>query len=160
VLNKKLMIAALLLVPIGSAYADRDVGCGAGTKIWAGQSGTPYKVMAATTNSSFGSQTFGISSGTLGCHQDGTVTAQNRVPMFASANLDQLSADIAAGHGDALSALASLYHVSDADRPGFYTLLQSHYREIFSSADTTSGQVVTAMNDVLRADSRYAHYVA
>jgi hypothetical protein len=160
VLKKTVVLAVLALAPLGNAFADPDVGCGAGTKIWQGQRGTIYKILASTTNGSFGSQTFGISSGTLGCHQDGVVTGQARISVFASANFDQLAADMAAGHGETLQALATLYNVSDTDRSGFYTLLQSHYRDIFTSTATTSEQAVSALTTVLKADSRYAHYVA
>jgi hypothetical protein len=160
VLKKTVVLTALVLAPLGSAFADPDVGCGAGTKIWAGQKGTIYKILASTTNGSFGSQTFGISSGTLGCHQDGVVTGQARISVFASANFDQLAADVAAGRGETLQSLATLYNVSDADRSGFYALMQSHYRDIFASTETTSEQAVSAMTAVLKADNRYAHYVA
>jgi hypothetical protein len=160
VLKKTLVLTALVLAPLGSALADPDIGCGAGTKIWQGQRGTIYKILGSTTNGLFGNQTFGISSGTLGCHQDGVVTGQARIAVFASANFDQLTADVAAGRGDALQALATLYNVSDADRTGFYALLQSHYRDIFASTETTSDQAVSAMTAVIKADSRYAHYAA
>ncbi len=159
-LKKTVVLAALVLAPLGSAFADPDAGCGAGTKIWQGERGTIYKILAATTNGLFGNQTFGISSGTLGCHQDGVVTGQSRIPVFASANFDRLVADMAAGRGETLQALATLYNVSDADRSGFYAMLQSHYRDIFTSTETTSDQAVAAMTAVIKADSRYAHYVS
>ena len=160
-MNRRIVALGLLaLLPMGSALADPDAGCGAGSKIWEGQSGTIYKLMAATTNASFGNQTFGITSGTLGCHQDGTVRAENRVPMFASANMDRLAADMAAGHGDSLEALAALYNINDADRSGFYALTQSHYKDIFTSANVTSELVVANLRSVMQSDSRFARYVA
>jgi hypothetical protein len=160
-MNRKFAaLAVLALVPLHSALADPDAGCGAGSKIWVGQSGTPYKLMAATTNGSFGNQTFGISSGTLGCHQDGTVTAENRIPMFAAANLDQLAADMADGHGDTLTALAALYGIPDQDRAGFYTLAQTHYGSIFTAASISSNSVVAALNAVMKSDSYYSRFVS
>lgn len=159
-IRKFTALAVLCLAPLHSALADPDAGCGAGSKIWAGQSGTPYKLMAATTNGSFGNQTFGITSGTLGCHQEGTVTAEYRIPLFAAANLDQLSADMAAGHGDTLTALAALYGIPEQDRAGFYTLAQAHYGNIFTTASSSSNNVVTALNAVMKSDQYYARFVS
>ncbi|HVT35938.1 MAG TPA: DUF3015 domain-containing protein [Nevskiaceae bacterium] len=157
-MRKTLTLAVLALAPL-SAFADHDAGCGLGTQLWAGQQGLVAKVLAATTNASFGNQTFGMTSGTLGCSKDGVVTAANRLPMFASANLDQLSADMASGHGEALAALASLYGVDDADRVAFYRTTQQHYAAIFTSSGVTAAQVLAGVDATLRADGRLAHYV-
>lgn len=158
---KKTAIAALLiLAPVGVALADKDVGCGLGTQVWAGQSGVIPKVLAATTNGTFGNQTFGITTGTLGCSSDGVITAANRLPMFAGANLDQLSAEMAAGQGEALEAMAELYGIAAADRPAFYQLAQQQYAQIFSSATVTAGEVLAAVDSLMKADARLARYVA
>lgn len=159
---KKTLCAAVLvsMLPIGSAMADKDVGCGAGTIIFKGQKGLVFKVLAATTNGSFGNQTFGITTGTLGCSQDGVVTASERTTMFASANLDQLSAEMAAGNGETMTTLASLYNVADADRAAFNSTLQAHYGDVFARADVTTAQVLASIDTVLAHDSRLAHYVA
>lgn len=164
-LKRTLAVSLLALAPLAmlpmSAHADPDAGCGAGSKIWAGQHGTIYKVFASTTNASFGNQTFGMSSGTLGCHQGGTVTtASARIPMFAKANIDQLSADMAAGHGQALTALASLYGISTADRSNFDALVQTHYNALFPSAETNSNQVIDTLNALMKANHQLSHYVA
>jgi hypothetical protein len=159
-LKKATMLALLALAPLGAAFADNDVGCGAGTKIWEGQSGVIPKILAATTNGSFGNQTFGISSGTLGCHNGGVVHAEYRVTEFASANLDQLSADMAAGRGETLDALAALYGISDSDRAAFATLAKSHYGEIFAAEHGDSVAVVASLQDLMKSDSRLAHYIA
>ncbi len=75
-MKRTLVMAAIgVLVSGGVALADPDVGCGWGTMAFKGQTGTAAKVLAATTNSILGNQTFGISSGTAGCKRGGTVTA-------------------------------------------------------------------------------------
>ncbi len=159
-LKKTAIAALLLLAPAGAALADKDVGCGIGTQIWAGQSGLIPKVLAATTNGSFGNQTFGITTGTLGCSSDGVITAANRLPMFAGTNLDQLSAEMAAGQGEALAAMATLYGVAEADRAAFYRMTQQHYAEIFASDTVTAGDVLAAVDRLMLADARLARYVA
>lgn len=159
---RKVVAAALIcMVPIGYALADNDVGCGAGTQIWEGQSGLAPKVLAATTNGTFGNQTFGISSGTLGCSSHGTITASARMPMFASANMEELASDMAAGHGEALTVMAQLYGIDNAaDRQAFYHLTKSHFAVIFPSNDVTAGQVIHNVNQLMTRDAQLAHYVA
>lgn len=158
---KKTAITALLLMaPVGVALADKDVGCGIGTQIWAGQSGVIPKILAATTNGIFGNQTFGITTGTLGCSSDGVITAANRLPMFAGTNLDQLSAEMAAGQGEALEAMAELYGVQDADKAVFYSMVQQNYATIFSSETVNAGEVLAAVDGLMKADARLARYVA
>lgn len=159
-MKKTALIAVLALAPFANAFADKDAGCGAGSMIWAGQKGLVFKVLAATTNGILGNQTFGMTSGTLGCSQDGVVTAANRLPMFASANLDQLAADMAAGQGESLTAMASLYNIAESDRAGFYAMAQANYGTIFAHADVTSAEVLNAVETAMKKDARFAHYVA
>jgi hypothetical protein len=158
---KKTAITALLvMVPMGAALADKDVGCGLGTQVWAGQSGVIPKVLAATTNGTLGNQTFGITTGTLGCSSDGVITAANRLPMFAGSNLDQLSAEMAAGQGEALEAMAELYGVQETDKAAFYSMTQQNYATIFSSETVSAGEVLAAVDSLMKADARLARYVA
>lgn len=159
-LKKTVMAALMMLMPMSVALADKDVGCGIGTQIWAGQSGIIPKVLAATTNGTFGNQTFGITSGTLGCSSDGVITAANRLPMFAGANLDQLSAEMATGEGEVLEALAALYGIAEADKTAFYGMTRKNYTTIFSSDTVTAGEVLAAVDGLMKADARLARYVA
>ena len=158
---KKLMATLVLVaLPFSAALADNDIGCGFGTQIWAGQSGLVAKVLGATTNGSTANQTFGISSGTLGCSQDGVVKAELRRAQFASANLDQLAAEVAAGEGESLNTLAALYNVAAADRAAFNVLAQQHYGALFATTSATTGDVLAALEKAMSADARFAAYVA
>lgn len=148
------------MLPIGTAMADDDIGCGLGTQVMAGKQGVVYKVLGATTNGTFGNQTFGISSGTLGCSSDGVIKAEVRRSMFASANVDQLAAEVAAGRGETLTTLASLYQIEAADRDAFYALAQREYAQLFAKADATTGDVLAALDAAMLRDTRFAHYVA
>lgn len=158
-IKKTVAVLALAAFPL-SALADKDVGCGLGTQVWKGQSGVVPKVLAATTNGTFGNQTFGITTGTLGCSSDGVITGANRLPAYAAANLDALTVEIAAGQGESLASLASLYGVEQADRAAFNTALKSGYAEIFASDAVTAGEFVARVNAVLARDARLARYVA
>ena len=156
---KRLLLAVLLtVVPAGASFADPDIGCGPGTQIWHGSKGVLPKVLGATTNGSFGMQTFGITFGTLGCHQGGTVTADARVQMFASANLDRLARDMAAGQGETLDAFAQLLGIRDGDRPAFFAFTQAHFADLFGSDEVTSTEMLGSLERLMASDSRFATY--
>src|SRR5690242_10142743 len=111
-MSKKLIaVAALALAPMIPAHADNDAGCGLGTQLMTGKSGIFSHLLATYTNGLLGNQTFGITSGTLGCNGNSQVTADADLTKFASTNLDQLAAEMAAGEGEALTSLASLYKI-------------------------------------------------
>lgn len=158
-LKKSLALAILALSPL-TVMADDDVGCGLGTQIWAGQSGLIAKVLAATTNGTLANQTFGITTGTLGCSSDGVIKAEYRAPAFAAANLDQLAAEMAVGRGESLAALASIYNLQGTDRDAFYALTKTHYGEIFGSETTSATDVIASVTRLMKADARLAQYVA
>ena len=66
--------AAGCLFLAGTALAQQarhNTGCGLGTVLWGEKANGSVisQSMQATTNNIFGSQTFGITSGTLGCDQ-------------------------------------------------------------------------------------------
>lgn len=159
-LRKTVLAAALLAVPASAALAQGDdTGCGLGTILWDGQSGVAAEVLAVTTNATFGNQTFGISSGTLGCSQGGVVQASQRIPMYASANMEQLAADMAAGGGESLSALADLYGITPSDRQTFYDTTQAHFGDIFSSSNVTVEQVLGSLESVMADTEKLAQYI-
>ena len=159
-MKKKLIAVALLaaMAPLSVAYADNDAGCGAGTILWKGKRGIFWHLVATYTNGILGNGTFGITSGTLGCNGNTEITVDANLKQFASVNLDQLSAEMAAGEGEALTALAGLYKVEDADRAAFYTLTRENYGSIFSSTEVTAGEVVGSLNTLMAADARLSRY--
>ena len=108
---KKLALVAVVALGSSAAFADKDVGCGIGSQVWAGQSGKVPKILAATTNGLFANQLFGITFGTLGCSGTGTVTAQ--AVTFTNENAESLARDMAVGQGESLNVLAELLHIQD-----------------------------------------------
>ena len=159
-MKNKLIIAAILtLSPIGVVLAaSNNVGCGVGSIIFKGQSGVAPQVLAATTNGTFGNQTFGISSGTLGCDRDGVVDTPVKVSMFIDTNLDKLARDMAVGKGETLDSLASLIGVQDADKAAFFAATKSHLAEIIPSANANTQEVIDGLNHVLATNSELARY--
>jgi len=157
---KKIVIAALVIIAASASLgqADDDIGCGLGTNLWKGESGLVPKVLGATTNGTFGNQTFGITTGTLGCSPDGVVTASARLRMFAGANLDHLARDMAQGRGETLDAFATLMKVSDTDKPAFYAFTRSHFTALFADDDVTAGEMIAQLNKLLATDPALSSY--
>jgi hypothetical protein len=158
-MKRIILLALLLVVPAGAAFADPDIGCGLGTQLWEGNKGLAPKVLGATTNGSFGNQTFGLTFNTIGCNGTGTVTADARLHMFAGANLDRLARDMANGQGETLDALATLMNVQASDRPAFAEFTRAHFPEIFAGeGEVTAATMLTSLRGLLAQDARLAGY--
>ena len=143
-----------------ASLADSEIGCGLGTQLWEGQSGLAPRVLGATTNGTSGNQTFGITSGTLGCSSEGVITASARTSMFASANIDRLAREMAMGDGESLDTLAHLLGVEEADKPAFKSLTREHFGEIFAADDTTAGEMLATLDQLMAQDARLARYAS
>jgi hypothetical protein len=160
---KKLIIAALTLsIPLTANAADNVGGCGWGSKLFDGQKGIAPQVLAVTTNGTSGNQTFGISSGTSGCTQDGTVVSKWKTAAFIDSNMNRLALDISRGQGESLESLAAITGVASEDSAKFNSVLQQNFASIFSSPSVTSNEVAESLRNILASDitlSRYASNV-
>lgn len=144
---KKLLIVMLLLAVAAPALAGQgasNTGCGLGTVLWGNQSDGSVisQSLQATTNGTFGNQTFGITSGTLGCDQPANLIKNDRLLAFTADNLDLLARDIASGQGETLATVAELLEVPSAERPNFNAALQSNFDKIFVTGTETAGVVL------------------
>jgi hypothetical protein len=72
--------------------------------------------MMVTTNGIFGSQTFGISSGTSGCTNDGLIMKNKHINLAKNAS-DNLAQEMAQGQGEHLAFLATLLGVPEEAQP-------------------------------------------
>jgi DUF3015 family protein len=146
---------ALLLVgiPVGSVLAanpDNGPGCGLGKLAW-----SDYKhpkniapqVMMATTNGTFGSQTFGISFGTSGCTNDGQVMAARKSDVFVASTFESLSQDMARGQGEHLASLATMMGVPVEHQPAFFSLAQDRYRTLMERGEDSPLSVIKAIQE-------------
>ena len=152
-----LAVAVAVGLP-GAARADNNIGCGWGTMIWEGKDTLPYQVLGATTNGTFGNNTFGMSSNTNGCQGNQVIKVEHRLNMFAGANLDRLARDMAVGEGEALTTLADLMGIEEPDRASFYRLTQARFGKIFSSDDVTSGEMLANLDAAMAGDAKLARY--
>lgn len=155
---KKLLIGAALVASplIASAH---PAGCGLGTHVIFKQpSSWVEHVLAATTNGTSGNQTFGMTSGTLGCEAAGGPLA-SRVNGFLDNNLDQLAMDSASGQGETLDALAELIGVDAADQALFSQRMKENFDAVFASEQSDSGDVYNALVDMMSHDAKLAKYL-
>jgi DUF3015 family protein len=158
---RKILIAVVLsAVPALALAQQNNIGtCGWGAKLFDGQSGIAPQVLAVTTNGTSGNQTFGITTGTSGCTQDGVVRSTWKTAMFIDGNKDRLARDMSVGNGETLDSLAHLIGVRDEDRAAFGRVMQANVSVIFPSGSTTDDSVV-ALKQVLRSDSELSQYAA
>ena len=112
-MKKLLLVATIALMPM-MASAHDSTGCGLGSMAWRGQQGPIPQVLAVTTNGIFGNQTFGISSGTSGCDQNGRITGGTGKMMlgFLENNLEQYAFDASRGQGETLATIAGITGLS------------------------------------------------
>ena len=156
----KKLIALALLASSSVVMADQDIGCGLGTVLFEGKSGTAIKVLAATTNGTYGNQTFGITTGTLGCKSDGVITSRARISMFMGTNSERVARDMSVGHGESLNVLADLMGVKDQDKALFFSTAKANFSTIFAADNQTAGQVLAALQQVMVKDKTLATYAA
>lgn len=156
----EILVGAVLAISSSVAMADNVGSCGWGSKLFDGQSGMAAQVMAVTTNGTLGNQTFGITSGTSGCTQDGTVSSSWKTAMFIDGNKNALARDTASGQGETLDTLAQLIGVEASDRQAFTSLTQKNFARIFPSSDVTAAEIRDLLREVVAADSRLAKYAS
>ena len=139
---------------VWAANPDTGPGCGLGKVVWAdyqNQKSIAPQVLQSTTNGTSGSQTFGISSGTSGCTNDGTVMAEHKVNVFAAANYDSLSQEMARGGGEHLASLAELMGIPEESRAQFFALAQTQYANLIASGDATPAAMIATLQNGIEA---------
>ncbi len=159
---RKIIIAAVLSAVPALAFAQQNnIGtCGWGAKLFDGQSGLAPQVLAVTSNGTSGNQTFGITSGTSGCTQNGTVRSTWKTSMFIDGNKERLARDMSIGNGETLDSLAHLIGVRDEHRAKFNRAVRENLSRIFPSGSAGTEQIVVALKEVLASDRELAQYAA
>jgi hypothetical protein len=131
-------------------------GCGLGSLLF-GPNDTPMaQILAATTNATFGSQTFGITSGTSNCVSNGVVRAEREQEAFAEVNFTDLKRNMATGGGEFLTAFATLLGCDQAVTPALAKMTQAKYERILPSEAATPAELVAGVKAEIEADARLA----
>ena len=156
----KRIVAGIILASASSvalAAANGPAGCGLGsTVIFPDANEWHEHVLAATTNGTSGNQTFGMTSGTLGCEAANGPLKSARV--FMDENMDQLAAEAATGQGETLAALAEVMGVQTQDQAAFNRVMQSNFDAMFST-DATSSAAFEAMTSAMATDADLQKYL-
>src|SRR5437588_7495280 len=154
-------VATVIVLSAAIAHADENpaahgkstyglAGCGLGSMIFGDQKGW-IQVLAATTNGTFGTQTFGISSGTSNCvESSGTQGART----FIEGNREALAKDAARGSGETITTLSAIAGCKDAKAVG--GALQKRFARLFPGEKTAVEQVSQNVIKELRSDSSLA----
>ena len=144
---KKVLLTSMVFffMVSGIAFANapkENCGCGLGTLLFEGKDGLFHQIFAATTNASFGSQTFGISSGTLGCNKPSKLVSNEQLNKFVAENMDNLAKDAAMGQGEYVDTLAGLMDVPESYRVDFSQMLQENFSNIFTDGSVSHVEVI------------------
>lgn len=147
---------ALTLTPIAAFAAGNHpmAGCGLGYVLLGNKDNEKVnQILAGTTNATSGNQTFGISSGTSGCTEDGAVKMVKEAEVFAEVNLDTLRKEMASGEGEFVRAFASLLGADAAQVPQLVRFFHEEYKSLFPSSTTTSAELLQNLKDRLEQRS-------
>jgi len=141
----------------GSAHAQYgQAGCGLGSMLFGTDNGTGKQILAATTNGSFGTQTFGITSGTSNCTSGGIIKAEREQAAFAEVNFQDIKANMAAGGGEFLASFATLLGCEDSSKVSLAKMSQDKLEVIVPSTSTTPIQMLTSIKQQIKASSTLA----
>jgi DUF3015 family protein len=156
---KKLVMLSVAVWFVGAqvglamaANPDTGPGCGLGKLAWGdykGQKEIAPQVLMATTNGTFGSNTFGISFGTSGCTNDGKIMSEHKTTMFAQLNFENLSQEMAQGQGEHLASLATLMGVPAEHQAAFFAMTQERYTSLIKTGEASPVAMVKAINDAI-----------
>lgn len=131
--------AAMAVATVAYAGNQNDAGCGAGSLLFKDDS-APTQILAATTNGILLNQSFGITSGTLGCSSGGILKAEKERDVFIAVNYRNLSRDLAAGSGEYATSFAKLLGCDREAVPSFLSFAKEKYTALIPSEQTTGAE--------------------
>jgi hypothetical protein len=139
-MKKLILLTAIMSTSAFAAHG--PAGCGLGSVLFEGKDGLVFNVLAATFNGTSGNQTFGMSTGTLGCED--AQTARVSAVSFIEGNTVALSNDIARGNGETLNAYLTIIKKQTADK----RVLKRNFANIFAKGN--NAQAINArINSIL-----------
>jgi hypothetical protein len=147
---KKIVAFSLIaaLVPsLALAHGNHPMaGCGLGYLLISNKDNEKTtQIIGATTNGTFSTQTFGISSGTSGCTEDGAVKVAKATEMYAEVNIQSLRQEMASGQGEYVSTFARMIGASEASQPQMVKFFQQNYSVLFPTAGTSSTDMLQTL---------------
>jgi len=143
------MLAVLLGLFSFSASADNSAGCGLGTMIWR-ENSIISGLFRMTTNHSFSSQLFGITSGTSGCSQHSIVMREKAPIYYAEANLEELKVDMAKGEGEYVSIFSDALGCPTNLKSDFVQSSKDKYETIFPKSDLSAQEMLENVKKMIK----------
>ncbi|HEX6590590.1 MAG TPA: DUF3015 domain-containing protein [Moraxellaceae bacterium] len=158
---KKLILAAALLGTsfVAHAEAPGGPGCGWGNMLFAGHSGLPVHLLATIVNGTSGNATFGMTTGTNGCSTSAKLTYNGKSLLAMNGVLEEVAQDMAAGQGEALTALSVSMGIPTEERTHFNAVMHENFSAIFTSKDVTAGEVADNITAVMEKDAKLAKFI-
>jgi hypothetical protein len=141
-------LATLICAGVGAAPNYGPAGCGLGSLIFEPDSGFT-QIFAATTNGTFGTQTFGITTGSSNCETSGK-TGEKSTELFVASNREAVSKDIARGSGETIESVSRLAGCKDSQAVG--RTLQQRFNAIVPAATTSDAEVGAGVVRVLKSE--------
>jgi hypothetical protein len=145
------IVAVFCLMFTASAYAanvSEDCGCGLGKQLIGEKEGLFWKLAGTCLNGTSGNQTFGMTSGTLGCDSDRELAMNEQVDNFIADNMDNLAIDIASGQGESLDALAEIAMIEKNGKEVFFSKLQDNFDKIYPTDTVSYNHISDAIMDI------------
>ncbi len=148
----RILLVAFLVSLSSVALADNSTGCGLGSMIWKKNS-IVSALFRATTNHSFSSQLFGITTGTSGCSQHSIVKRDMYPVYYAEANLPELRYELAQGQGEYVATFAEVLGCSPAAQAEFAAWAQGSYSKLFKNENASSADFLKGLGQELKQTS-------
>ena len=111
------------------------------------------QISASTTNGTFGSQTFAISSGTSNCKDGPMEEVAVHLDQFIQINKVPLASDIAKGNGENIVAVSKLLGCSDAQLLG--QSLHGNFNTIFPHESVNYMEISDSIINLVRENSTH-----
>ncbi len=143
--------AVVLIGGVAVAGPYGTAGCGLGSMLFNDDKGL-VQVLAATTNGFFGTQTFGISTGTSNCAE--TAAGTKAAQIFIEANREALAKDMSRGSGETIVNLSSIAGCANPVAVG--AALQKNFKAIFPDENVSNESVVSSTLNTLKSDKALA----
>ena len=149
---KKYLIGSAVLFALvafsGTAIAHPagygDAGCGPGSLIY-GKKRDGAQIMAAIADPTGSTHSTAITFGTSNCGKDKLTRLQKEREAFASVNYNSLVKEMAAGEGENLENLASMYGCSQDSYGDFGTVAQENFSTIVKDGDTSTKDMLGSL---------------
>jgi Protein of unknown function (DUF3015) len=151
------LASTIVLVLGGTSFAGwgDGPGCGLGKMVFEKE---PKSILLQHLGSTLNvpSQPFAISTGISGCTNNGMIVKEKQATMFASLNFENLSQEMAQGHGEHLASLATLMGIPSERQSEFFSLAQARYLTLIQDRETSPNDMLTALQGAMVGQSRLA----